>query len=319
MNLIYNTDYKGFPAVCLENERIKTTFLPEQGAKLCSLIRKPAGTEYIYQGKSQTYRKACYGQNYLEGECAGVDEMFPNIDAGYYERSPWEGTYFPDHGELWALKWDSAVQGSELQMAVHSIKLPCVLEKKVSLLENKVHTEYELTNLSDFPIDYIWAAHMMFQAEEGAYFEFEEKLSKAYVTMSDSGTIGNYGDTFAYPYVKREDGNTYDIRIHRGNQADDYQKFYFADRLSKEQGWGRIHYPDNSCLTVRFPAKQIPYLGVVQAEGGKLDLRCMFLEPCTGAFDSPPVAHLHHMSSVLEARETKRWYLDIEVTEKQLQ
>lgn len=315
MNYTYDTDYKGIHGICLENERLKAIFLPDQGAKLCSLVRKAAQKEYIYQGKTERYRVAQYGQSYLEGECAGVDEMFPTIDEGYYERTPWKGICFPDHGEVWPLKWEQKVDGTKLCMSVHSVKLPCVLKKAASIQEDKIHMEYELANLSDFPIDYIWAAHMMFQAEEGASFEFDKGLAKAYVTMSDSGIIGNYGDTFIYPYICQEDGSTYDIRIHRGERANDYQKFYFADKLKSGQGWGRIHYPDESFLTVSFPVEEVPYLGVVQAEGGELDLRCMFLEPCTGAFDSISAARMHNMSSMLQPKEIKKWYLDIEVLE----
>lgn len=313
MKRIYKTTYKGICGKCLENEQLKAIFLPDHGAKLCSLIRKDTGKEYVYQGKSETYRLAHYGQNYLEGECAGVDEMFPTIDAEFYRCRPWEGTYFPDHGELWARRWESISDDMMLCMSIHSVKLPCILKKKVCLLDNKVHIEYELTNLSEFPIDYIWAAHMMFHAEEGAYFEFDKDLSKAYVTMSDSGTIGSYGDIFTYPFAKCKDGGIYDIRMHRGEVANDYQKFYFAQKLTSEQGWGKIWYPDGSCLTVDFPAKELPYLGVVQAEGGTLNLRCMFLEPCTGAFDSTSAARMHNMLSVLRQKETKKWYLNIEI------
>lgn len=313
MERTYHVTYKGISGVCLENDRIKAVFLPEQGAKLCSLISKDTGREYIYQGKTTEYRTAHYGQNYLDGECAGIDEMFPTIDAEYYRCSPWEGTYFPDHGEVWALKWDAEFKEDILEMSVHSLKLPCVLKKSVQLLSDKVHMEYELTNLSGFSVDYIWAAHMMFQAEEGACFEFDKELSKAYVTMSDSGMIGRYGDTFEYPYVKSNDGSVYDIRRHRGETSNDYQKFYFAQKLAPEQGWGKIKYPDGDCLTVAFPTEELPWMGVVQAEGGELDLRCMFLEPCSGAFDSTTAARVHNTLSVLKPKEIKRWYLDIEI------
>lgn len=315
MNRIYDTLYKGIGGICLENKQLKAIFLPDQGAKLCSLVRKSTDKEYIYQGKTEKYKKAHYGQSYLEGECSGVDEMFPTIDEEYYECAPWEGTHFPDHGEIWALRWNAEILGTELQMSVHSLKLPCVLRKRVSLSGDKVSCEYELENLSEFPIDYIWAAHMMFRSEKGACFEFDKKLSKAYVTMSDSGLIGKYGDTFTYPNIKCEDGSVYDVRVHRGEGADDYQKFYFADRLAPGQGWGKICYPDNSCLKVRFPEDEIPYLGAIQAEGGELNLRCMFLEPCTGAFDSTSGARRHDTLSVLGPGETKCWYLDIEITD----
>lgn len=318
MTTIYPSMYKGIEGISVENGTLSAVFLPSQGAKLCSLKSKLTDYEYIYQGKTTKYRMATYGQSYLEGECAGIDEIFPNIDAFYYDMAPWEGSYFPDHGEVWALPWEYEIEGECLKMSTVGVKLPYRLMKRVSMTEDgKLHIEYEVENLSCFAMDYIWASHMMFTAEEGCQFEFEENLSRAYVTMSDSGTIGGYGDTFYYPFAKQRNKIIYDMRVHRGMTANDYQKIYFADKLKADQGWGRIVYPDESSLTITFPIEEIPYLGIIQAEGGELDLRCMFMEPCTGAFDRPDIAKLHGMNSVLQAKEKKCWYLDIQLFGKE--
>lgn len=318
MTLIYDTDYKGISAICLETANIRAIFLPNQGAKLCSLIWKRTGREYIYQGKTTRYQIAQYGQNYLLGECAGMDEMFPTIDACYYDHAPWEGIFLPDHGEVWALPWNYEVQEEKLIMMVKGVKLPYELWMSVAVQnDDTLHMEYEARNLSTSPMEYIWAAHMMLAAEEGCRFEFAADLKKAYAVMSDSGTIGRPGDVFEYPYVKQENGAMYDASRYRGNQADDYQKFYFADKLKAHQGWGRICYPDESKLTIAFPPKEVPYLGAIQAEGGSLNLRCMFLEPCTGAFDSLQKAREYGMNSVLGAEEKKRWSLDIKINQEE--
>ncbi len=305
----------------MENQIIRATFIPDQGAKLCSLIEKESGYEYVYQGKSGQYRTAQYAQDYLSGECAGVDEMFPNIDVFYYDSYPWQGIAFPDHGEVWALPWQYQIEDESLAMSVFGVKLPYRLTKKITLSEKlqtrskkgAVCMDYDVKNMSSFPMDYIWAAHMMLQAEEGCRFEFEKELSKAYTTMSDSGMIGVYGDTFYYPYIETKEGQIYDMQVYRGSQANDYQKFYFADKLRSGQGWGRIRYPKHGSLTVRFPEEEVPYLGAIQAEGGELGINCMFLEPCTGAFDRPDLAKLHRMNSILEAKEEKKWHLELEI------
>lgn len=197
-------------------------------------------------------------------------------------------------------------------MEVEGRKLPYHLMITAVIKDgNRVHLEYEVENRSSFSMDYIWAAHMMLQAEEGCRFEFDKELNRAYAVMSDSGDIGKIGALFSYPYVKRKDGTIYDASIYRGSKANDYQKFYFADKLKPHQGWGLICYPDQSRLTVVFPAEEVPYLGAIQAEGGSLDLRCMFLEPCTGAFDSPENARKYGMDSILGPEEKKKWFLDI--------
>ena len=309
---IVRTTYKGIDAVKTEHGKYSAVFLPTQGAKLCSLYDRELGCEYIYQGKTDAYRNALYGMSYLDGECAGVDEMFPNIDAFYYETEPWKGVHFPDHGEVWALPWDCREADGKLIFQAYGVKMPYRLTKTVFWeADGILRMDYTLENLTGFQMDYIWAAHMMFSAEKGCKFAFPENLKKAYTTMSDSGRIGRYGDTFDYPIVTLPNGQTYDVRIHDGESVSDYQKFYFAEPMEGEVGWGRIAYPNATALTVEFPAKQIPYMGVVQGEGGSLDLHCMFLEPCTGAFDRPDLAKQHNMNSVLMPYEKRHWYLKI--------
>lgn len=310
------TQYKGYPAAALEHGAYRAVFLPRQGCKLASLRSEKTGREYIYQGKTEQYREAKYGMGYLDGECAGVDEMFPTIDACFYDAEPWKGAYLPDHGEVWTLPWQTELCEGELRAAVTGVRLPYRLTKRVRWQEPGVlRIDYTAHNPTPFAMDFIWAAHMMLTGYKGCRFEFPDGLHKAYTTMSDSGLIGRYGDTFSYPLASQPDGSVYDASICRGTDADDYQKFYFADKLQGETGWGCIHYPEGGSLRVEFPAAEVPYLGAIQAEGGALGLRCMFLEPCTGAFDRPDLAKQHHMNSVLAPYETKRWYLTIRLEE----
>ena len=124
MTKISETTYKGYPAVSMENGSLHAIFLPLQGSKLCSLIDLTSGQEYIYQGKTQHYRPGTYADGYLGGECAGVDECFPNIDECYYDVFPWKGTLLPDHGEVWALHWDQQLVGDVLTMSVNGVRLP---------------------------------------------------------------------------------------------------------------------------------------------------------------------------------------------------
>ena len=312
---VEKTSYKGTEALAMEYGAYRAVLLPGQGAKLCSLKEQPDGREYVYQGKTKSYRFSTYGKGYLDGECAGIDEMFPNIDEYYYDAEPWKGIWFPDHGEVWALPWKYEMEEDALWFRTYGVRLPYCLIKYVSWEEEGVLLiNYTLENLSSFSMDYIWAAHMMLSGEPGCSFEFPKGMDKAYTTMSDSGLIGRYGDTFTYPLLHCPDGREYDIRLHRGREADDYQKFYFAEPVPGEIGWGRICYPDHRRLTIEFPAREVPYLGAVQAEGGVLNLRCMFLEPCTGAFDRPDLAKLHGMNSVLKPYETKKWYLRIRIS-----
>ena len=101
--------YKDQPAITLESETIVAQFLPDVGAKLCSLIYKPANLELLLQRPNETYRLAPYDGDYVaQGECSGFGEMLPSIDRSFYEGYPWRGTPIPDRGEVWSLPWTCA-------------------------------------------------------------------------------------------------------------------------------------------------------------------------------------------------------------------
>ncbi len=85
------TLYKDQLAITLESETIAAQFLPGVGAKLCSLIYKPANLELLLQRPAEKYLLAPYDGGYVtEGECSGFDEMFPSIDKSFYEGYPWQ-------------------------------------------------------------------------------------------------------------------------------------------------------------------------------------------------------------------------------------
>ena len=310
--VVMEKTYKTLPCIEVREGDVSATILPCQGAKLCSLKKK--GKEYIYQGKGEKYKLSSYGDDFLSGECAGVDEMFPNIDAFYYDEKPWNGILFPDHGEVWAKSW-RVMKTCEENICCETVgtQNPYRLKKTISMADETLKFDYELENLSEFEINYIWASHMMIKGERNARFLFPKELSKAYTTMSSSGIIGKYGDTFFYPEVKKSDGSTFDMSSYRGQDAYDYQKFYFADRIEANPGWAEIQYPDSSRFRIEFPTDEVPYIGAIHAEDGGLGIRCMFLEPCTGLFDRPDLAKKHAAFSTIGANEKKNWYLKIKI------
>jgi len=310
--IISEASYKGITALKLDNGKYSALFIPQQGSKLCSLVSDENNREFIYQGKTSQYRLAYYGSGYLEGECAGIDEAFPNIDEYFYDAQPWKGILLPDHGEVWSLPWKYEVEDDGVAFSVDGVNLPYSLKKKVKWNDqNCLRMEYTLINNSDFDMDYIWASHMMIAAEKGCKFRFPEQLSKSYTTMSDTKTIGGYGDTFYYPKGTSSMGVSYDMSVYRGESSNDYQKWYFADKVPGIVGWGEVVYPDDRIFRIEFPTDSVPYLGAIQAEGGTLDIKCMFMEPCSGAWDRPDIAKMHKMNSVVKKREIKEWYLNI--------
>jgi hypothetical protein len=304
--------YKDQPAVTLESETIAAQFLPGVGAKMCSLIYKPAGTELLLQRPNEMYRLAPYDGDYVaQGECSGFDEMFPSIDRCFYEGFPWRGTPIPNHGEVWSIPWACAEADGRLHFVTHGVRFPYRLEKWVSFAdEATLHTDYRLTNLSGFDFDFMWAAHIMLNLEKGAVVALPDDVRKIVTALSFDGSLGRYGDEFDWPVATLVDGRQRDLRRMQPKTARDVVKYFVKGRMP--EGWCTLTYPRSGfTLRLGWPAEQVPYLAILPDEGGWQDLYSIFVEPATASFDRLDVARVRGECSTVKAAATYEWYLDM--------
>jgi hypothetical protein len=306
--------YKDQPAMTLESETIAAQFLPDIGAKMCSLIYKPAGTELLLQRPNEAYRLAPYDGDYVaQGECSGFDEMCPSIDKCFYEGFPWRGTPIPDHGEVWSIPWACAEADGRLHFVTYGVRLPYRLEKWVSFAdEATLHTDYRLTNLSGFDLDFMWAAHIMLNLEEGAALALPDGVRKIVTALSFGGSLGRYGDEFDWPVATLVDGRQRDLRRMQPKMARDVVKYFVKGRMP--EGWCTLTYPQSGfTLRLGWPAEQIPYLAILPDEGGWQDLYSIFVEPATASFDRLDVARVRGECSTVKAAATYEWHLDTQL------
>jgi galactose mutarotase-like enzyme len=305
--------YKDLPAVILESDTVRAVLLPEAGAKLASLVWKPLERELLWQNPAPTFRKSAYGEAFTDGEFAGCDEMFPTISRCYYERPPWQGVELPDHGEVWALPWECSLTQAEARLSVRGVRLPYLLEKRVSLEGSRLQQRYRAVNPAPAPMDFIWAAHPLFNASEGMRFIVPPGMRRI-VNSVPGERLGAYGASYTFPTAELP-GGPFDLgRVPAKNETG-YQKYFFQGPVS--EGWCRLAEA-RSGLTIElsFPPLAVPYLGMWLNEGGYAGQYNIAPEPCTGAMDRVDFARMWGMASVLEAGESREWFLaiDIQVT-----
>jgi len=306
--------YKDQPAITIESGEIRAQFLPGTGAKLCSLVYKPTETELLVQRPNDQYLLAPYDGDYVaQGECSGLDEMFPSIDRCFYEGYPWRGTPIPDHGEVWSIPWACDESNGRLHFATHGVRFPYRLEKWVSFADDAtLHTDYRLTNLSGFDLDFMWAAHPMFNLEEGAELALPDGVRKIITALSFDGSLGRNGDEFDWPIARLADGRQRDLRRMQPVAAREVVKYFVKGRMP--EGWCALTYPRSGfTLRLGWPVEQAPYLAVLPNEGGWQDLYNIFLEPATASFDRLDVARVRGECSTVKANATYEWYLHIQV------
>jgi hypothetical protein len=308
---VFSSQYKDQDAIVIETEQVRAVFLPGIGAKLSSLIYKPLDYELLVQRPGKQYLLQPFDGDYVAGECSGLDDMFPTIDACYYDRFPWAGTRMADHGEVWSLPWEMAVEQDQLRFSVNGVRFPYRLEKRVQFTQpNILQLSYRVTNLSSFDFDFLWSAHPMFNLEEGAELVLPQGVKSIVCTMDIPGKLGSYGDEFPWPVCTLLDGSQRDLRTMRPKSARDAYKYFLKEKLP--EGWCGIKYHhSNFSLVLSFPVELVPYLGVLPNEGGWQDLYNLFLEPCTSPFDRPDAARYRGQGMTLKGGAVYEWHLNL--------
>jgi len=302
--------YKDAPAVVLESETVRAVLLPQFGSKLASLVWKPQGRELLWQNPSPAFRRSAYGEPFTEGEFAGFDEMFPTISRCFYERPPWQGIELPDHGEVWALPWDCELGPAEVRLSVRGVRLPYLLEKRVSLQGSRLELRYRAKNPAPAPMDFIWAAHPLFNASEGTQFVVPAGMGRI-INSVPGRRLGAYGAMHDFPLADLS-GGRFDLGTVPARNPEGYQKYFFCGPVT--EGWCELREPSGGLrIRLSFPPPDVPYLGMWLNEGGYAGQYNIAPEPCTGAMDRPDFARMWGMASELEGGGSREWYLAIEV------
>src|SRR4051812_13348344 len=101
---------KGFKSFIGETSGYVLEVVPSYGGKTVSLYNKLSGWEWLEQrdGLSDVLPKDS-PKGWAELDRMGWDELFPTIDSCRYPDGIWQGQYIPEHGELWSIEWEGAV------------------------------------------------------------------------------------------------------------------------------------------------------------------------------------------------------------------
>jgi hypothetical protein len=306
--MITRSTYKNKACYVLQGRGVSASIIPEPGGKVASLKDLASGFEHMVQREGETCRDQPYDGVYVDAECSGFDDMFPTIDECHYESPPWKGTLLPDHGEVWSLPWEHEVRGDALHLRVRGVRLPYLLEKRVSIPEDRtLRLDYALTNESAFPMDFLWAAHVMANVDVGTRLILPRCCRTAMTAFSTSGRMGRYGDAVSWPAFTGPDGRQHRADIVRPPAAADNEKYYFRDPL--DEGWCAVRAPGGRVFALSFPPEAVPYLGILLNEQGWDNRTNIFLEPCTASFDRVDVARLRGQCSTVEAGSRYQWHL----------
>ena len=284
-------------SIILESDHIKLSILPDVGFKIASIIYKPKQKEFLFQPTLGKYDFPSYGDDFEKYDTSGMDEMLPTIDKCIYPEGKFKGNELQDHGDLWSVPWDVSLVENKVVGSVNLKSLPLKFQKTISLESNNtIRMDYEVTNLSEENIYYLWALHGLNVFNDYTQFIFSDE-------MKDVLNVANEDDLsqIDLQYLK----NYGDERSH---------KYYFTNEIKK--GTVGLDYTDEKIkYIINYDPIINPYLGVWITKGGfKGEYNCA-LEPSNGFYDNLNNAYDKGKLPFLKSLEEKQWTIFIEISE----
>ncbi|QNI31745.1 hypothetical protein H7849_22280 [Alloacidobacterium dinghuense] len=292
---------------------MRVVVLPSLGGKIAS-IQIPTGEELLQQ-PLQPYALRTRYMSFDASDASGWDECLPSVAA--CEVPIASGTVqIPDHGDFWQVPWEiSAQNGNELAMFADGFSLPLRFGKTLRLDEHQLHIFYEVRNLSDEPVEYVWSAHPLFAVEPGDRIVLPESISEVTVEGSAKNRLGEPGTKQLWPQA-RMNGKSADLTI-AGKKTDGIGDKLFT--AAPKEGWCAIERRRlKSRVELRFDSQELPYLGLWICYGGwpgngANRQQCVALEPCTALGDSLASAAEQGRARKLTASTEDRWSLELRV------
>jgi len=306
--------YKGLRSYELENDVIKITFLPDYACKIASLVHKKTGREFLFQAKEETLRLPPYAAPFSQYDSSGFDEVFPSIDECPYPDGSFKGILIPDHGEVWAMKWQSVFspENSQVKAVVQSQKLPYIFSRTVTLKDNQVFFEYCVQNTAEEDFKFIWTPHCLLACSPATRLLIPKNLTQVMTVEHSSRHLGPWGTRHSYPVTQDENGQPFDLAATEPASAQTCEKFYFTSPNS--EGWCGIEHTDSGeQLIYQYDAEKVPYLGVWKTQGGYRGDYNIALEPCTGIYDDLYAANKIRRVAVVGPKGSYTWKFSMKI------
>ncbi|MEW6507750.1 MAG: DUF5107 domain-containing protein [Bacteroidota bacterium] len=252
--------------ISLENDFIKVVFLPQIGGKMIKFINRKTGTNFLLdpQNKEKGYKKAFHGAPFRNYDVSGFVECFPTVEACNIQTKLGSKISFPDHGQLWSKPWRYQISEDEtLIRTAKGINWDYSFTKKVRLEENRFVIDYLVENNEEEPLPYVWAAHPLFNIDEGDEIYLTDEIQKVFLYWANDVSLGKKGDSLSWPLL--DENNDYSkIPNKNFNKA----VKLFSGKLN-EPVWAAFHKTKNrESFMISYDSVEIPYLGIWLCYGG---------------------------------------------------
>ncbi len=313
MTTLQTTTWHGRPAWALENDTLRTVVVPEMGAKLVSLLDKRTRLEWLVGPGDRPFQRAAYGSVFTEQDMSGWDEMFPTINAcAYPGPGDRHGVSLPDHGEVWALPWTvEPAEAGKLACSVQGQALPYRIQRTVFYSQpDTLQLDYQLWNLGQDRLPYMWAAHPQFATGAGVRVVLPPQVDEVCNTLPAQWGWGEPETRFAWPVATAPDASR--LSIDRVGPACLHKARKFFAPPETHLSWcALVRQPGQDWLRMDWEPEKVPYFGLWVDEGAISPQAVAAPEPTTGYYDSLVTACQKNQVIQIEAGESHSWTLSV--------
>ena len=251
--------------VCLENDVLRVTVLPQVGGMIESLVHKPSGRDLLYHHPRVVPRPAYYRAPVDDWWAGGVIEGLPTCFACNVEDQS-----LPDFGEAWSEPWTVVDKNPSSAILRYTTRIwPLRITRVMSLFngESALRLTYSIENLGDTEKAFLWGVHPTVPVGDRSWIQVPA------ATEELAGEQGSPGPAEASPF-RRGPVEFADIAVQG-------QRFSYLSGFPPDM-WYAV-WDDGAPVGfgMRFKADEFPCLGMWLLDGWR-GLRAITLEPWIG-------------------------------------
>lgn len=270
--------YRGFPAIVLENDRVRVTILPTNGAKVVELISKAADRDLLFHHPRFDVRPPVFGANVDDWWTGGIDEVAPTGHPAVVG-----GEQLPFLGEFWSQAWaarivDDGPTTVAVELSCAGIITPLRIDRRMELRagESFVRSTHRLTNVGYEPVPFMWGIHPGIAIRPGARIQVPGGIGTFHEGHPGLGV--EQGTRFGWPHLPAV-GGPIDLSVARPPDPPSWE-LVFVDELTA--GWLAVTDPaSRSGFAMSFDPMVFPVAWLWGVYGGWRGVYAVALEAWT--------------------------------------
>jgi len=256
--------------------------LLDKGTDVWEFLYNPADIDFMWHTPQGLPRReflfpssALPGGFFVDFYEGGWQEILPSGGRA----SPYHGTQYGFHGELWNLSWDHVIEKDEPSEVAalcrcRTRRAPFLIEKRFRLVGGHpiLYIEERLTNESEQPLEYMWGHHPAFGApflSQDCRLDVPAKRVAVHSFPDDPDKRFEGGAVYDWPTIKTVSGEIVDASRFPPASVRSSDELCLLDLV---EGWYAITDTNRKVgFALAWDLQMFPYLWFWQVFGGGRD------------------------------------------------